>query len=233
MLELVGVVVAAGGVDRLNRCSLVVRPGEVLGVVGPTGAGKSTLLSVIAGQERPTRGRLTWEGRDLTRSPDRLRALAALAPHDLPGPHDLTAHAWLSLWAELDGAPGRILREHLDGALSRFNLGGLSGRAVSTLSRGERRRLAWARAWVRQPRILLLDGPDDGVDGTCLRSLAAAVKESAAAGATVILTSSAPHVPTTLCDRVAVLRSGAVALEIGRSDAAFAATVASAQGWSS
>ncbi|MCK6571843.1 ABC transporter ATP-binding protein [Myxococcota bacterium] len=232
MLEVVGVDVGEAGRERLQRCSLSVRPGEVLGVVGPTGAGKSTLLEVMAGRRTPIRGRLTWEGRDVTRSPDRLRAIASLCPDELPGPSGLAALDWLRLHLELEGVPSAQLGEG-PAALRRFELEPLAARPVETLSRGMRRRLDWARASLRRPRVLLLDGPGDGVDGAALRLLAAWLKEASAGGTAVVLTATAPHVPTTLCDRVAVLQRGAVGQVFVRGEAAFAAGVAAALGWSS
>jgi ABC-2 type transport system ATP-binding protein len=232
VLEVVGVDVGDPGRERLQRCTLSVRPGEVLGVVGPTGAGKSTLLEVLAGRRSPVRGRVTWEGRDVTRAPDRLRALAALCTDELPGPLGLTADAWLRLHLELDGATGEQVAQRA-AALQRVGLEAMATFAVETLSRGMRRRLGWALASARRPRILLLDGPDDGVDGAALRALAAWIKEASAGGTAVVLTAASPHVPTTLCDRVAVLQKGAVAQVFVRGEAAFATGVATAAGWSS
>ena len=233
MLELVGIVVTEAGVDRLNRCSLLVRPGEVLGLVGPTGSGKSTALSVMAGAVAPDKGRISWEGRDLTRSAGKLRGLTGHIPHDLAGPPDLSVTEWLALWADLDAVSTATFREKAPGLLEQFGLARISRRPVASLSRGEARRLAWVRVWLRAPRLFLLDGPGDGVDGGGLRLFARAVKEASAAGASVVLTAVAPHVPTTLCDRVVVLVGGAVTQELSRGDAGFAAGVATAQGWAS
>jgi len=233
LLELVGVVVVDGGVERLNRCSLTVRPGEVLGLAGPTASGKSTLLAVAAGQRSPERGRVTWEGREVTRSPERLRARAALAGHELPGPRGLAIEAWLALWASLDGVPAATLRERSPALLTRFELTRVKGRPVETLSRGEARRLGWVRAWLAEPKLLLLDAPDDGVDGAGLRILTLAVREAASAGATVILACTAPPLATSLCDRVAVLQAGAVVHDLGRAEPGFAAGVAAGMGWTS
>lgn len=232
MLEVVGVDVGEVGWERLQRCSLSVRPGEVLGVVGPTGAGKSSLLEVMAGRRAPLRGRLTWEGRDVTRSPDRLRAIASLCPDELPGPSGLAAEAWMRLHLELEGVPAAQLADG-PAALRRFELEAVAAHPVERLSRGMRRRLDWARASLQRPRLLLLDGPADGVDGVALRLLAAWLKEVSAGGTAVVLSATAPHAPTSLCDRVAVMQRGTIGQVFVRGEAAFAAGVATALGWSS
>ncbi len=224
MLELRGVVVDA----RLDRCSFEARPGEVLGLVGGTGSGKSSALEVASGRLSARRGRVLLDGRDA--SPARLAGATALVGHDPDGPGDRTVDAWLHLWAGLDGVPPRELTQRL--AQVRDRLGTPPGaRVVGELSSGERRRLGLARAWIRRPEVLLLDAPGDGLDGAGLRVLTAAIREAAAGGTTVVLAAAAPHLPSALCDRVVMLRAGAVVAEASRSEKNFEARVAEAQGW--
>lgn len=232
MLELVGVVWTDGVTERLSRLSLSTRPGEILGLIGPTGGGKSSALAVMAGAVVPTRGRLVWEGTDISRKPARLHAHTGLTTHELPGPTDVTVDEWLSLFASLD----EVSAERLGGrqnVLSALGIEGLLERKVSTLSRGERRRMALARVSLRRPRLFLLDGPADGLDGLGLRQVTACVKEAASSGSTVVLTAVAPHLPTSLCDRVLVISGGAVVAEHLRTAPQFAASVAGALGWGS
>ena len=111
MLELVGVVWTDGVTERLSRLSLSTRPGEILGLIGPTGGGKSSALAVMAGAVAPTRGRLVWEGTDISRKPARLHAHTGLTTHELPGPTDVTVDEWLSLFASLDEVSAERLGE--------------------------------------------------------------------------------------------------------------------------
>lgn len=231
MLEFVGVVVADRGVMRLDRCSFAVRPGEILGLVGPTGSGKTTALEVAAGLVAPARGRVLLDGRDATRRPARLREAAALLDGDRPAPTDLTVEAWLRLWAGLDGVAADERAPRIEAVLDRLGLRAVRARPVETLSCGEARRLTLARLWIRRPAIYLLDGPGDGLDGEGLAALSAAIREAASGGATVVLTAAGPYLPTTLCDRVLHLEGGAVRGEIVRGEPDFKARVARAQGW--
>ncbi|MEZ4475020.1 MAG: ATP-binding cassette domain-containing protein, partial [bacterium] len=160
LLELIGVGISDRLVGRLDRLSFEVREGEVLGLVGGSGAGKTAALAVAAGQVTPQRGRVTLEGRDVSRRPGRLRAIAGLAPEALPGPHDLSAADWLAFWAALDGVPGREVAKRRAGVLELFGLAAPDD-LVAGLSRGARRRLGLARLWLRLPRLLLLDAPGD------------------------------------------------------------------------
>ncbi len=226
MLELVGVVSTAGGVTRLDRCSFAVQVGEVLGLVGATGAGKTAALEVAAGLARLDRGRVLLEGRDVTRRPERLRSAAALVPAAPVGPADLTVAAWLELWRGLDGATVEGVRDAAE------RLGAPPAeRRVDTLSAGQLRRLALARAFARKPALYLLDTPAQGLDGEGLRRLSNAVREAAAAGATVVLTAGAPFLPASLCDRVVCLAEGRNAAEAARGAADFEQRIAAAQWW--
>jgi ABC-2 type transport system ATP-binding protein len=232
LLELKGVVVVDRGVTRLDRCSFTVRPGEILGLAGTTGAGKTTVLEVAAGLRAIARGRILLEGRDVTKRPAKLREVAALLGAGPPSPGDVHAGAWLRLWASLDAVPRGERAARIDEAVKRFGLEDRLDRPVEGLSTGEQRRLLLARTWVRRPRLYLLDGPAEGLDGDGLARLTTALRDAAAAGATVILTATAPYLPTSVCDRVLHLQGGAVQGELERAQADFRARVAACQGWS-
>jgi len=227
VLELLGVVVEEQG--HLNRCSFNVRPGEILGLVGPTGAGKSTALRVASGLLTPKRGRLLLKGRDVSRQKKRLLQACALLPEQPEGPFDLKAEAWLRLGLELDGVPKREQRARIEAALGRFPLP--KERRLSALSRGELGALALARIWARGPSIFLLDRAGEPLDGEGLRCLTTAIREAAAEGSTLILVESSPHLPSAVCDRVICLEEGAVVREINASAPEFSQEVSKAQGW--
>lgn len=231
MIELVGVVVGLGGGRRLDRCSFAVRPGEVVGLVGGTGSGKSTALMVAAGALKPDRGRLMLDGRDVTRSRSKLRAVAGLLPHAMPGPFDLTVEEWLDLWASLDGVPAAERGVRIAAARDRFEVPPTRV-PVGGLSHGMRRRLTLVRLWVRQPDVYLLDQPGDALDGHGLRMLTAAVRALAADGKAVVIADAAPHLAASLCDRAVCLEAGAAVMEAKRGEADFEQRIASAQGWS-
>ena len=230
MLELVGIVVTEKGQARLHRTQLTVRPGEILGVVGPNSSGKSTLLEVCAGQLKPTRGQLLVDGRDVTRRLDRLRDMVGFMGQRPHGPHELAPRQWLKVWAELDGVPGRQRKQRIDDAVDLFEVD-TGPQFVMRMSAGSRRRLELARVWVRQPKLVILDQVTDGLDGHGLRVISTAIREAAAKGQSVILADSSPHLPVAVCDRALVLQGGTVSAEISRTEPQFQSMIASAQGW--
>jgi ABC-2 type transport system ATP-binding protein len=192
---------ALGGVD------LEVREGEVRGLLGPNGAGKTTLLRMLFGLVRPDAGSVELLG--CVRDP--------LAPVPLDGvggfvedptfyPY-LTGRANLELLSELDGAPpSRPIDELLE-------MVGLSGRAqdrVSGYSTGMRQRLGIAAALLREPRLLLLDEPTSGLDPAGARQIGALLRELAARGVAVLVSSHLIGEVDQVCDSFTVLHHGRV-----------------------
>ncbi|MGK0358603.1 MAG: ABC-type multidrug transport system ATPase subunit [Bradymonadia bacterium] len=228
MLELIGVVLEGEGLGRLDRCSFEARAGEVLGLIGRTGAGKTAALAIAAGALTPGRGRIQLAGRDVSRRPAKLREACAWCRERLDGPFDITAAAWLDWWGRLDGIPDRAAA--IKSVSARFKLD-FANVLVGHLSRGQRRRLALARVWARPAKIRLLDAPSDGLDGSGLRRLTQAIRESTSAGETIILADSTPHLAVAVCDRVVLMKQGTVKAEASRSDADFGAQIAGAAGW--
>lgn len=226
MLELVGVSISGAVRDRLNRVTLTVRPGEVLGLVGPSGAGKSTALAVMAGALTCERGRVTLDGREVSKQPGRLRACAGWVGDEAIGPGEVAVKDWLRLWGRLDGLASAGLSDRVAQAITRFALGPIAHVPVSQISRVERNRVRCARLWVRQPRLYLLDAADDALDMGAERALVGAVRAATGAGASVVLALTREALGVAVCDRVIALESGAVAAEIARADGDFAARVA-------
>lgn len=231
MIELVGVSVKQGERTLIAGCNLSIRAGEVLGVVGGRGSGKSTLLKVLAGQQAIERGQIRIDGRDVTRQMERLRSAAGYLSTRVPGPRDLTAEEWLSLWSELNGLAADRRQNTIKEECERFRAP-LGQRPLTTYSSGELSALNLARVWLQSPRFFVLDNPTHGLDGEGLRVLSEAVGEVASQGTTVILSETSPHLPVSVCDRVVILSDGGVSADVSRADPQFESMVASAQGWS-
>jgi len=139
-----------GRVHALSLPSLEIAPGERLGVQGRNGSGKSTLLRILAGLLRPTRGCIEGVPR-----PGRT-VLVHQRPHLFRG----TARDNVAYALRLHHRP----RKEADGWLERLGAGHLTHRHANTLSGGERRRVAIARAMAIQPELLLLDEPFSALD---------------------------------------------------------------------
>ena len=166
-----------GDVLALDRLSLDVEPGELVGLLGPNGAGKSTLLSLLTGLRRPTSGRVELCGGD-PRDPARRRSLG-VTPQETGLPPALRVGEVVDfVRAHYPDPLGR------DEALTRFGLADLVKRQTGGLSGGQKRRLAVALAFVGRPRIVFLDEPSTGLDVEARHALWDGVREFHAEGGT-------------------------------------------------
>nr|WP_237694833.1 ABC transporter ATP-binding protein [Streptomyces sp. SID5468] len=199
MVKRFGATTAVAGVD------LTVAVGGVHGLLGPNGAGKTTVLRMLFGLVRPDAGTLRLLGRE--RPPGGLDGVAGFVESPRFYPY-LSAGRNLALLADLDGgaAPGRI-----DAALDRVGLAGRHRAKVGGYSFGMRQRLGIAAALLRAPRLLVLDEPANGLDPAGVRDMRRLVRELAADGLTVLLSSHNMAEVEEVCDDVTVLSAGRVA----------------------
>ena len=199
-----------GSVAALRGVTFSVEPGEVFGYLGPNGAGKTTTLRVILGLARATSGSVSLFSR-APRDPHS-RLDIGFVPGDLRLYGDMTAAATLDYFARFRPAKPPRLRETLVDAL---NLDGAAlGRRVKFLSHGTRQKVGLIAAMQHDPALLLLDEPTNGLDPLVQHSFRAVVADFAARGRAVLLSSHVLSEVETVCNRVAILREGAlVALE--------------------
>ena len=161
MLELIDIGVDYDGKSFLRGVNLQVERGSRVSLVGPSGSGKSTVLRVIAGLERPTSGKVLIDGVDVTGTPPHLRRVGMVFQDNQLFPH-LNVGDNVGYALHIARRPDRtvVMREMLD----LVGLAGFDKRDVGTLSGGEQKRVAVARALAAGPSILLLDEPLTGLD---------------------------------------------------------------------
>jgi len=200
-----------GRIRALDGLSLSVATGTVIGIVGPNGAGKTTLIDVICGLLRPTQGTVRVLGYDVRRDSKALRARIGVLPQETALYDEVSALQNLRFAAALQGL------KHADARIEQvLGLVGLSDRSrdiVRGFSGGMQRRLAIARAFLHDPSLLILDEPTVGVDVEARHQIWAYIRSLRAGGRTVVLTTNYLDEAEALCDRVAILRSGALVAE--------------------
>lgn len=190
----------------LDRLSFQVEPGEVLGLVGPNGAGKTTALRTIAGVLPVQAGEVRVLGHDIAGAAERAKRVLAWVPDD-PQPFDtLTVVEHLEFTARLYGV--EVWRERADALLERFELVEKREALGGELSRGMRQKLAFCCAWLPRPRVVLLDEPLSGLDPRGIRSARTAIRELAAEGTAVILSSHLLELIEALAGRILILDRG-------------------------
>ena len=200
VVEARGLLKTYGDITAVDHADLTVESGDVYGYLGPNGAGKTTSLRMLLGLIRPNGGSARLFGRDpMIEGVRALEGVAGFveAPRFYPY---LSGRKNLELVAGLDGdgARGRI-----DAALDTVDLTARAKDRVGGYSHGMRQRLGIAGALIRQPRLLLLDEPATGLDPAGMRDMRALIRDLAASGITVLLSSHLMNEVEELCNRVA------------------------------
>jgi ABC-2 type transport system ATP-binding protein len=205
-----GLVKRYGHILAVDHVDLDVERGDVYGFLGPNGAGKTTTLRMMLGLIRPSAGSVKLFGRDpLVEGARALDGVAGFveAPRFYPY---LSGRKNLELLAAYDGgdAPRRIGE-----VLELVDLTGRARDKVGGYSHGMRQRLGIASALLRAPRLLLLDEPTTGLDPAGMRDMRSMVRRLAEEGMTILLSSHLLAEVEELCNRVAIVRSGAIVYE--------------------
>ena len=170
----------------LRKVSFALPAGKTMALLGANGAGKTTLLRILATLSKPTSGQAIVAGHDSDRDAAALRRLIGYVGHQPHVYDDLTARENLMFFARMYGLRDGARRA--DALLARVGLRGKASERVRTLSRGQVQRLAIARGVLHEPRILLLDEPDTGLDEEASSLLNELISERVAASLTTILT---------------------------------------------
>ena len=188
-------------VTALAGLDLTVEAGMVFGFLGPNGAGKTTTLRILLGLVTPTSGRARLNGRPVP-DPAGLAGVGAMIEEPAFYPW-LTGRANLAVLARSGPAGAGIGR-----ALAQAGLAELADRKVKGYSQGMRQRLGLAVAMMRQPSLLLLDEPANGLDPAGMAEFRALLRSLADGGTTVFLSSHLLAEVEQVCDQIAVIQSG-------------------------
>lgn len=201
-----------GVTQALKGVTLEIRRGELFSILGPSGCGKTTLLRILAGLLQPDRGRVYFDGVDVTDTPPYERPIGMVFQDLALFPH-LTVYRNVSFSLELAGWPAdkieRRVREVLE--LVRLPYEQFAGRRISQLSGGQQQRVAIARALAREPRLLLLDEPFSHLDLKIRLELIAELKRlQREIGVTTVYVTHDQNEAMMLSDRLAVMKDGVV-----------------------
>ena len=223
-LSLRDVRVRRGRAEIVKVPHLDVLEGEVLVIVGPNGAGKSILLETLALLQKPTQGRVLFEGQPVDRRQLALRRRMAVVFQD-PLLLRRSVADNVAMGLRLRGAPRSVRRQKAADWMSRFGIAHLAKRSATTISGGEAQRTNLARAFALEPEVLLLDEPFSALDqptrDDLLEDLSAALRDT---GVTTVFVTHDRAEALRLGDRVAVLIDGVIR-QVGPTAEMFAAPV--------
>ena len=229
-LETVALSKDFGGLHAVSDASIAIRGGEILGIIGPNGAGKSTLLNCISGADRPSSGTVVLDGEDIT----------ALSMHDrarmgirrtfqlerLINSLSLVENVMTGMGhardyrtsAAIFGLPSfrraeAALRQHAGELLHRLGLGSRADASPGTIPPGQRRLVEIARAYISDPRVLLLDEPTGGLSTTEADEVFDLLKEFRAEGRAIAVIEHRIRTAAEVSDRLVGLDQGVAGAE--------------------
>jgi ABC-2 type transport system ATP-binding protein len=192
-----------GAVHAVRRLSLRVHPGEVFGFLGPNGAGKTTTIRMLLALQRPSSGRAAVLGLDAGRDSVSIHRRVGYLPGELALYPHRTGRQLVDWFGEVRGGVDAATIADL---VERFAV--VMDRPVRDLSKGNRQKLGLVLAFMHRPELLILDEPTSGLDPLMQSEFERLVRETAAQGRTVFLSSHELGEVQRLADRVAIIRSG-------------------------
>lgn len=215
MLTLEDVSVNYGAIEALTGISMHVEKGEVVTLIGANGAGKSTTLRTITGLLDPRRGRIVYEGEDISGKPThKLVARGiSMAPEGRGVFANLTVRENLQMGAYLNRDSRKIAAD-MERSFQMFpRLRERESQKAGTLSGGEQQMLAIGRALMSNPRLLLLDEPSLGLAPLVVHTIFEAIEEIRGKGTTILLVEQNAHAALGHSDRCYVLETGRIVME--------------------
>lgn len=193
-----------------------VEPGEFVALLGPNGAGKTTFLRILATLSRPSQGTVSVAGFELPKQAAAVRQRLGVVSHQPLLYENLTALENLQFYGRMYAVPN--LNGRIDSVLTMVGLAARRNDLVRTFSRGMQQRLAIGRAVLHDPQMMLFDEPYTGLDQEASEMLDGVLKEVAARGRTVVMTSHDLVRAETLSTRFDILSRGVIAASIYRAD---------------
>ncbi|WP_342541962.1 ABC transporter ATP-binding protein [Paenisporosarcina sp. FSL H8-0542] len=152
-----------GNFYGLRDLSLEINTG-ILGLLGPNGAGKSTLMRILSTITKPTEGKVSWNGIDITKDPNSVRAILSYLPQDFGVYPHLNAVEFLEYLAAIRGLDHKMARKRIEELLHLVNLYEVRKKPLNSFSGGMKQRVGIAQALLNDPKLLIVDEPTVGLD---------------------------------------------------------------------
>ncbi len=197
-----------GNFTAVDDLSLVVKYGEIFGLLGPNGSGKTTTINIVSGLSKPSFGRVKILGHDISKDTRTVYAALGVVPQETALYEELSAWTNMSLHADLYGVQRPNRNSRINEMLNLVQLYERRRSKVSTFSGGMKRRLALARALLHDPQLLYLDEPTLGVDVQSRRAIWDYILNLRQRGKTILLTTNYLEEANVLCDRIAIIDHG-------------------------
>jgi ABC-2 type transport system ATP-binding protein len=194
----------------VDKVSFTLREGEVLGLLGPNGAGKTTITQMLLGLLTPSSGTISYFGKDFTSHRVTSRQHVTFATSYQRLPDSLTVEESIDFYARMYGISHHERRQRIKKLLDFFDMWDHRNDYAIGLSAGQTTRVMLAKAFISNPRIVLLDEPTASLDPDIARQVRAFVSEQRQQGTSILFTSHNMTEVEEICDRVLVLKNGKI-----------------------
>lgn len=212
MIEVQGLVKDFGKTRAVDGVTFSIRPGEIMGLLGPNGSGKTTIMRVLTGFFPPSDGRVTIDGLDVEEHSLAVRERIGYLPENVVLYPDLSVRRFLTFCAEVKGVPARERSPRLDQIMQVCGLVEVAEKLIGRLSRGYRQRVGIAQAVIHRPRVLVLDEPTVGLDPRQIVDIRGLIKSLGGSTTILLSTHILPEVSMT-CERVVIIDHGRIIAE--------------------
>ena len=197
-----------GEFTALDRLTLSLNRGEILGMIGPNGAGKTTAIKILVGLARPTSGKATIAGQDCLKNAHKIKRLVGYMPDRFGSYDNMRVREYLDFFGAAFGIRRKDRNSRIEEVLELTNATYMKDRFVQALSHGMQQRIGIARTLLHNPEVLILDEPANGLDPEARIEMREILLNLAAAGKTLIVTSHILPELSRICDQVAILHKG-------------------------
>ena len=198
-----------GQVTAVKGLNLQINEGEIFGLLGPNGAGKTTTILMLMGLTEPTSGWATVAGRDARREPLEVKRDIGYLPDNVGFYEEMTGRENLRYTARLNAIEDSKSEKKIEELLQRVGLASVGDNRVGTYSRGMCQRLGIADVLLKDPQIVILDEPTNGIDPQGISDVLEIIRRlSRQDGRTVLVSSHLLHQVQQICDRVGIFVEG-------------------------
>ena len=218
MLEARQLVKRYYGVAAVSDVSFVVRPGEVIGYLGPNGSGKTTTVKMLTGLLEPTQGSILFKGKEVATDLMAFRSRLGYVPEEPNLYPFLSGREYLELVGRLRELPQALLDKKISAFLELFGIATAADQSMSSYSKGMKQKVLISAALLHDPDVLILDEPDSGLDVTTMLVMRHLVQTLARQGKAILYSSHVLEVVEKLCNHVIVLHRGRVVADAAVDD---------------
>lgn len=199
-----------GSTVAVNGISFAVNAGEIFGFLGPNGAGKTTTIRILAGLVRPTSGRARLAGFDIVRQPVQAKRVFGYVPDEPQVYPKLTAFEFLDFIGDVYGMSPSQKKRRTCELLAQFDLENDADGLLGGFSHGMKQKIMLCSALLHEPSIYFLDEPTVGLDPRSAKLLKNILREIAAGGGAVFMSTHIMEIAQALCDRIAIIDRGRI-----------------------